>query len=105
MLERAPVDHDPGLRGIYQQNRWAAARFGVEAELIDETGTRKLPASELAGELLELIGPAARALGSFELLSPLDAERSEGERQLEVGRAEGLDEVCRDVVGRSVPSR
>jgi carboxylate-amine ligase len=105
MLERPPVDHDPGLRGIYQQNRWAAARFGVDAELIDESGTRKLRASELARELLELVAPAARALGSFELLAPLDADRSEGERQLEVGRANGLDDVCRDVVARSIPSR
>jgi glutamate---cysteine ligase / carboxylate-amine ligase len=104
MLERPPVDHDPGLRGVYQQNRWAAARFGLEAELIDENADRKLPASDLARELLDLVGPAARALGSFELLQRLDGGRCEGDRQLEVGRADGLEEVCRDVVARSLPS-
>jgi carboxylate-amine ligase len=105
MLERPVVDHDPGLRGVYQQNRWAAARFGLEAELIDESGSRKLPAGDLARELLELVGPAARALGSFELMQRLDGGPAEGDRQLDIGRADGLDEVCRDVVARSLPSR
>jgi glutamate---cysteine ligase / carboxylate-amine ligase len=95
---------DPGGRGIYQQNRWAAARFGPRAELIDPDATRRVRASELARELLQLVLPAAQDLGSDELLRPLDPDRCEGDRQLEVGRAAGLTEVARDIVARTVES-
>jgi carboxylate-amine ligase len=103
-IEWPPPEPDLGRRALYQQNRWAAARFGLAAELIDASGTRKLRASELARELLELVAPAARDLGSADLLRVLDSERNEGERQLEVGREHGLEAVCRDLVERSVPS-
>jgi carboxylate-amine ligase len=39
----------PADRGIYQQNRWAASRFGPEAQLIHDG--RALGASELVAEL------------------------------------------------------
>ena len=105
MLDRPAPEHDSGMRGIYQQNRWAAARFGLGAELIDSSGARKVVAAELARELFDLVTPAARRLGSFELLQHLDGTPCEGDRQLDVGRADGLDAVARDLAARSVPSR
>ncbi|TMK76683.1 MAG: YbdK family carboxylate-amine ligase [Actinobacteria bacterium] len=86
-----PADHDPAARGFYQQNRWAASRFGLAAELIHPDGKRTAPASELAAELADLAGA-----------SKIDVSRTEADRQLEVGRAQGLQAVCADLVERTV---
>jgi glutamate---cysteine ligase / carboxylate-amine ligase len=69
-------------RGDYLHNRWAAMRFGPAAELIHPDGDRVVLASELVADL----------------------GVCEAERQLEVGRAAGLDAVCADLVERSLPS-
>ena len=91
-------------RGDYAQNRWAALRFGPRAELIHPDGSRLAPVPELAEEALELAGPAARELGSSELLAWIDPSTCEGDRQLEVGRAHGLEAVAADVVERTLRS-
>lgn len=91
-LEWPPRRYDPPGRGVYAQNRWAALRFGPRAELVHPDGGRVAPVAELAEDLAALTG--------VEL--PRDCE---GDRQLEVGRAEGLRAVCADLVARtSVPS-
>jgi glutamate---cysteine ligase / carboxylate-amine ligase len=95
---------EPAGRGIYQQNRWAALRFGPEAQLVHPDRTRTARAADLAAELIERIGPAAAALGSEGLLDGFDTGVCEGDRQLEVGRRSGLRAVCEDLVARSVPS-
>jgi YbdK family carboxylate-amine ligase len=51
-------------------------------------------------ELLALVEPAARRLGSWELVAPL-LEPPEAHRQLEVGRRAGLVAVAADLVARS----
>jgi carboxylate-amine ligase len=86
-LERPRPAHDPAARGIYQQNRWAAARFGLGAELIHPDGERTARASELAAELAG---------------DRLDTSRTEADRQLEVGRERGLEAVCADLVERTL---
>jgi carboxylate-amine ligase len=88
-LEEPPPPYDPGRRGDYQQNRWAALRFGMEAELIHPDGSRALPARELAAELFEWVG--VDSVGE-----------PEAARQLAVGRAEDLAAVCADLVARTV---
>jgi glutamate---cysteine ligase / carboxylate-amine ligase len=88
-LEEPPPPYDPGRRGDYQQNRWAALRFGMDAELIHPDGSRALPARELAAELFERLD-----------IAPLG--EPEAARQLEIGRAEGLAAVCADLVERTV---
>jgi carboxylate-amine ligase len=88
-LEEPPPPYDPARRGDYQQNRWAALRFGMDAELIHPDGSRALPARELAAELFERLGVA-----------PLG--EPEAARQLEVGRADGLTAVCADLVERTI---
>jgi carboxylate-amine ligase len=94
----------PAQRGDYAQNRWAALRFGPRAELIHPDGERTAKASELAQELLELVAPAARELGSEGLLAALDPTRCEGDRQLEVARTSGPEGVVADVAERTVRS-
>jgi carboxylate-amine ligase len=47
-----PRDVEPARRGDYAQNRWAAARFGLDAELVHPDGDRIATARELARELL-----------------------------------------------------
>jgi carboxylate-amine ligase len=47
----AAADGDPGRRGDYAQNRWAAARNGLDAELVHPDGDRVTTARELAREL------------------------------------------------------
>jgi carboxylate-amine ligase len=69
-------------RGFYAQNRWAAARFGPQAELIHPDATRAVRVPELWAELLELVGPAAQRLGTLALLETLDPTACEGDVQL-----------------------
>jgi glutamate---cysteine ligase / carboxylate-amine ligase len=101
-VERPPAG--PYNRGDYAQNRWAALRFGPRAELIHPDGERLVRASELGAELLELVEPAARELGSAKLLARIDPAVCEGDRQLEVGRAESVEAVVADVAERTLRS-
>jgi len=91
IVREPPPVYDPGRRGDYQQNRWAALRFGMEAELIHPGGEPALPARDLAAELYERLGSAPAELGE-----------PEAARQLEIGRAEGLRAVCADLAARTV---
>jgi carboxylate-amine ligase len=86
-------------RADYAQNRWAASRFGPRADLLHPNGAELRPAAELAERLLELVLPAARALGSAELLERFDAESCEADLQLRCGSAL---EATADVVARSL---
>ena len=80
---------DPTRRAVYDQNRWAAARFGPRATLIHPEGEGAATVPELADEL------RARDV-------QLDASTCEADRQLELGRADGLQAVCADLVRRSL---
>jgi carboxylate-amine ligase len=53
-------------------------------------------------ELLALVEPAARELGTWPLVAVLSGP-VEAERQLELGRRAGLEAVARDLVERSAP--
>jgi carboxylate-amine ligase len=87
VLEQPQPAYDPAARGLYQQNRWAAARFGLQAELFHPDGESTARASELAAQIAG---------------DRLDTNRTEADRQLEVGRADGLDAVCADLVARTL---
>jgi carboxylate-amine ligase len=77
----APRDGDPARRGDYAQNRWAAARFGLNAELVHPDGDRIATARELAWMLLGDEPP-----------------EPEAERQCEVG----VERAAADLVERTV---
>jgi len=86
LVESAPSrPSDPAGRGDYLQNRWAAARFGLDAELVHPDGERLVVARELAAELLGEAPPEPEAL-----------------RQLDVARRDGVDAVVADLVARTV---
>lgn len=77
---------EPADRGVYQQNRWAASRFGVKAELIHDG--RLVAVSDLVAELpVELPG--------------LEPETCEADLQLAAG---GPREAAADIVARTWPS-
>jgi glutamate---cysteine ligase / carboxylate-amine ligase len=80
-----PAD-GPADRGIYQQNRWAATRFGPAAQLIHDGRLASVP--EVVSELP--IEPP-----------DLDPTSSEGALQLEAGDAKS---ACADIVRRTWPS-
>ena len=88
-IESPPRPFDPGERGVYEQNRWAASRFGPHGKLIHPDRDEALTVAALAREL-----PVS--------VHGLDPEACEADRQLEIGRAEGLTAVCADLVERSV---
>jgi carboxylate-amine ligase len=87
VLDQPQRPHDPAARGLYQQNRWAAARLGLDAELFHPDGEHTAKAGELAAELAG---------------EKMDLSRTEADRQLEVGRAHGLEAVCADLVERTL---
>jgi carboxylate-amine ligase len=88
-IESPPRPFDPGERGVYEQNRWAASRFGPHGRLIHPDRDEALTVAALARELpVQLHG--------------LDPDACEADRQLEIGRADGLTAVCADLVERSV---
>jgi glutamate---cysteine ligase / carboxylate-amine ligase len=76
---------EPADRGIFQQNRWAAARFGPAAELIHDGALVRVP------ELFERLpfDPPA-----------LDPSACEADRQLACGDARA---ACADIVERTWP--
>ena len=76
----------PADRGLYAQNRWAALRFGREAKLVHPEGSRLVSVPELLEELAALVGS--------DMLDFVD----EAEEQLETGRSEGLESLCRQLV-------
>lgn len=88
-LEAPPRPFEPSERGIYAQNRWAAARFGPHGQLIHPDRAEALPVVELLGEL---------PVGA----DGFDGLTCEADRQLEVGENGGLRAVCADLVERSV---
>jgi carboxylate-amine ligase len=94
LLQALVAAAEPGPsadRALYDQNRWAAARFGPRAELISPDAGRRVRASELARELFELA----------ETDGGLDPDSCEADRLLEVG----LEDAAADLADRSVASQ
>lgn len=87
-LDRPARPFDPAERGIYDQNRWAASRFGPHGKLIHPDRAEALTVARLVDELpVEVDG--------------IDPSTCEADRQLEVGRAGGLRAVSVDLVERT----
>jgi carboxylate-amine ligase len=86
-LEQPARAFEPGERGVYDQNRWAASRFGPHGKLVHPDRDEALTVAELVRGL-----PVATSL---------DGSSCEADRQLEIGRASGLSAVCADLVERT----
>ena len=93
---------------VLDENRWLAARFGLDGELVDLPSTDRVPSRELAGRLLDRLEPRARELGSA---AELDGVRdliehgTGAERQTLVYDAnEDFGDVLREIVDTTVPA-
>jgi carboxylate-amine ligase len=87
-LDAPPRRYDPSERGVYEQNRWAASRFGPHGKLIHPDRGEAMEVPDLVADL-----PVA--------VADLDAHACEADRQLDVGRRDGLRAVCADLVRRT----
>lgn len=81
----------PMPQEVLEENRFLAARDGMEAELIEPELGRRVPARELLADLVAVCGPHARALGCESELSEVTrlGERPGAQRQIEQARALG----------------
>jgi carboxylate-amine ligase len=85
-----PLPSAPSWR--INENRWSAARYGVEGDLVDLASGRRRPTRERLAELVEAVEPAARRLGCAELLAHTRAsiERNGAIRQREACEVVGV---------------
>jgi carboxylate-amine ligase len=79
-----------------EENRWAAARWGMDAELADLRTGERTPARESLAALLERLAPVAAELGCAEELASAAVlgERNGAARQREVAADGGVRAVA-----------
>ena len=89
-------------RALIEENKWRAARWGIDGKLIDFGQRREVPMRELGLELLEFIDDVLDDLGSrreVEYIRKILADGTSAERQLQVFRETGdLRTVVRSIV-------
>ena len=74
-------------RALIEENKWRAARWGVEGKLIDFGKQAEVPMRELGEELLDFVDDVVDDLGSRDALEPIERILREGtssERQLRI---------------------
>jgi carboxylate-amine ligase len=79
-------------RALIEENKWRAARWGLDGKLIDFGKRAEVPMRELAVELLEFLGDVPDELGSREAVDYVHTVLAEGtsaDRQLAVYRQTG----------------
>jgi len=90
VLEKEAIRSVGHSSEVLIENRFLAARDGMDARLIDPARERRVPARAQLEELLEICAPHAEALGcaaELEGIRPL-AARTGADRQLEIARDE-----------------
>jgi glutamate---cysteine ligase / carboxylate-amine ligase len=92
---------------MLDENKWLAARHGLEGELVDLPDTARVSAAELTRRLMERLRPHSEELGSadeFEVLEDILENGTGSARQIVVFDANhDLQEVVREIVDASVP--
>ena len=76
---------------VLEENRFLAARDGMDARLIDPSQRRRVPVRLQLVELLKACAPHARALGCADELGSIEElmlKRTGAERQTELARGE-----------------
>ena len=79
-------------RALVEENKWRAARYGLEGRLIDFGKRAEVPMRDLAVELLDFVDDVVDELGSRQALSYIHtivAEGTSADRQLEVYKQTG----------------
>jgi carboxylate-amine ligase len=89
-------------RALIEENKWRAARYGIEGKLIDFGREAEVPMRELMLELMEFIDEVVDDLGSrsaIEYIHTILNEGTSAERQLRVYQQTGdLKDVVRHLV-------
>jgi carboxylate-amine ligase len=89
-------------RALIEENKWRAARYGIEGKLIDFGRESEVPVRELMLELMELLEDVVDELGSrsaVEYIHTILNEGTSAERQLRVYQQTGdLKEVVKHLV-------
>ena len=90
-------------RALIEENKWRAARWGVEGKLIDFGKQEEVPMRQLGEELLEFVDDVVDDLGSRSALQPIHTILEQGtsaERQMRVYKETGgdLKAVVRQIV-------
>ena len=89
-------------RALIEENKWRAARWGIEGKLIDFGKRQEVAMRDLALELLQFVDDVVDDLGSrreVEYVRKIVSDGTSAERQLRVYRETGdLSAVVRAVV-------
>jgi glutamate---cysteine ligase / carboxylate-amine ligase len=92
-------------RALIEENKWRAARWGIEGKLIDFGKQAEVPMAVLAEELLEFVDDVLDELGSRSALKSIHTIFREGtsaERQLRVYKeTDDLQAVVRHIVNET----
>ena len=92
-------------RALVEENKWRAARYGIEGKLIDFGKEAEVPMKTLIPELLELVDDVVDDLGSRSAINYVHTILREGtsaERQLRVYQQTGdLRDVVRHLVAET----
>jgi carboxylate-amine ligase len=95
-IVRAEVEGEDHLerampQEVLEENRFLAARDGMDAELIEPELGRRVPARELLADLLAVCRPHAKALGCAAELDGIVslAEKTGAQRQMELSKSLG----------------
>lgn len=93
---------------LLDENKWLAARHGLEGELVDLPHSRRVSAVELARRLVKRLAPHAKELGcdrELEGIEDLIANGSGGQRQLRLWqKKQDLRELVREIVKTAAAS-
>ena len=92
-------------RALIEENKWRAARYGIEGKMVDFGKEAEVPMKELIPELLELVDDVLDDLGSrgaVEYVHTILHEGTSAERQLRVLQQTGdLKAVVRHLVAET----
>ena len=92
-------------RALIEENKWRAARYGIEGKLLDLGKEAEVPMTQLIPELLELVDDVLDELGSrsaVEYVHTILNEGTSAERQLRVFQQTGdLKAVVRHIVAET----
>ena len=92
---------------MLDENKWLAARHGLDGHLVDLPGTERVPVPELARRVIDRLHPHAEELGSASELDHLEDILENGNgasRQAVVYEANhDLREVVREIIDATVP--
>ncbi len=86
-LRRKNITFRVYRRELIEENRWRAARYGLDGKMIDFGKSAELPTRDLIRELMDLVAEEIDELGTAEYIKPMESMLIHGtsaDRQLRV---------------------